>query len=46
MLLSESRVQARTADGALVLLRDQDRAKWDRRMIEEGQAMPTIGLAP
>jgi RNA polymerase sigma-70 factor (ECF subfamily) len=36
MLLNESRMPARTADGALVLLGDQDRAKWDRPMIEEG----------
>jgi len=39
MLLSESRVPARTADGALVLLRDQDRSEWDRTMIEEGQGI-------
>jgi RNA polymerase sigma-70 factor (ECF subfamily) len=39
MLLSESRVPARTAEGALVLLRDQDRTKWDRAMIEEGHAI-------
>ncbi|HUG84525.1 MAG TPA: DUF6596 domain-containing protein [Euzebya sp.] len=39
MLLSESRVPARTADGALVLLRDQDRTKWDRTMIDEGHAL-------
>ena len=39
MLLSESRVRARTADGAVVLLRDQDRTRWDRTMIEEGQAI-------
>jgi RNA polymerase sigma-70 factor (ECF subfamily) len=39
MLLSESRVPARTAEGALVLLRDQDRTKWDRTMIEEGHAI-------
>ena len=39
MLLSESRVPARTAAGALVLLRDQDRTTWDRSMIEEGRAM-------
>ncbi len=39
MLLSESRVPARTAGGALVLLRDQDRTKWDRTMIEEGHAI-------
>jgi RNA polymerase sigma-70 factor (ECF subfamily) len=39
MLLSESRVPARTAEGELVLLRDQDRSTWDRSMIEEGQAI-------
>ncbi len=39
MLLSESRVSARTAESALVLLRDQDRTKWDHTMIEEGQAI-------
>ncbi|MGH8924626.1 MAG: RNA polymerase sigma factor [Acidimicrobiia bacterium] len=39
MLLSESRIPARTAEGALVLLRDQDRTKWDRTMIEEGHAI-------
>ena len=39
MLLSESRVSARTADGAVVLLRDQDRATWDHAMIEEGHAI-------
>jgi RNA polymerase sigma-70 factor (ECF subfamily) len=38
-LLSESRVPARTAEGALVLLRDQDRTKWDRTMIEEGHTI-------
>jgi len=39
MLLSESRVPARTVDDDLVLLRDQDRSMWDRAMIEEGQAI-------
>jgi RNA polymerase sigma-70 factor, ECF subfamily len=39
MMLSESRVPARTAEGALVLLRDQDRTEWDRTMIEEGHAI-------
>jgi RNA polymerase sigma-70 factor (ECF subfamily) len=39
MLLNESRVAARTADGAVVLLRDQDRTKWDPTMIEEGHAI-------
>jgi RNA polymerase sigma-70 factor (ECF subfamily) len=39
MLLSESRVPARTSEGDLVLLSDQDRTKWDREMIEEGHAI-------
>jgi RNA polymerase sigma-70 factor (ECF subfamily) len=39
MLLSESRVPARTSEGEIVLLRDQDRTTWDRRMIEEGRAI-------
>lgn len=39
MLLGESRVPARTDEGTLVLLRDQDRTKWDRTMIEEGHAI-------
>ena len=37
MLLHESRRAARTAsDGSAVLLSDQDRAGWDRRLIQEG----------
>jgi RNA polymerase sigma-70 factor (ECF subfamily) len=40
LLLTESRRRARfTADGSLVLLRDQDRGRWDRAMIDEGQAI-------
>ena len=40
MLLVESRSAARAAvDGALVPLPDQDRARWDRALIEEGQAL-------
>ena len=39
MMLSESRVPARRADGALVLLRDQDRARWNRALIDEGHAL-------
>jgi RNA polymerase sigma-70 factor (ECF subfamily) len=40
MLLTESRRAARTAaDGALVLLADQDRARWDRALIAEGQSL-------
>ncbi|MDQ0379744.1 RNA polymerase sigma factor [Amycolatopsis thermophila] len=40
MLLTESRRAARTApDGSLVLLADQDRSRWDRELIAEGQAL-------
>jgi RNA polymerase sigma-70 factor (ECF subfamily) len=40
LLLIESRRAARTArDGSLVLLPDQDRSKWDRALIAEGQAL-------
>jgi RNA polymerase sigma-70 factor (ECF subfamily) len=39
MLLSESRASARISEGALVLLRDQDRTTWDHAMIEEGHAI-------
>jgi RNA polymerase sigma-70 factor, ECF subfamily len=38
MLLTESRRLTRTApDGGLVLLADQDRTRWDRALIAEGQ---------
>ncbi len=40
MLLTESRRAARaTPEGALVLLADQDRGRWDRELIAEGQAL-------
>ncbi|MCU1656278.1 MAG: polymerase subunit sigma-24 [Pseudonocardiales bacterium] len=40
LLLAESRRHARiAADGTLVLLRDQDRSRWNRAMITEGQAI-------
>jgi RNA polymerase sigma-70 factor (ECF subfamily) len=40
MLLVESRRSSRTGpDGELVLLADQDRALWDRRLIGEGQSL-------
>ena len=46
MLLLESRRAARTtADGAMVLLSDQDRGLWDRRLIAEGQAIVRQCLA-
>jgi RNA polymerase sigma-70 factor, ECF subfamily len=40
MLLTESRRATRaTSDGDLVLLADQDRSRWDRGLITEGQAL-------
>jgi RNA polymerase sigma-70 factor, ECF subfamily len=40
MLLTESRRPARTTvDGELVLLADQDRRRWDRALVAEGQAL-------
>jgi len=46
MLLIESRRTARTtADGAMVLLAEQDRASWDRTLIAEGQALVRRCLA-
>jgi RNA polymerase sigma-70 factor, ECF subfamily len=40
LLLSESRRVSRTRpDGSLVLLGEQDRTRWDRAMIAEGQAI-------
>jgi RNA polymerase sigma-70 factor, ECF subfamily len=40
MLLTESRRAARTSpDGALVLLADQDRSRWDHGLIAEGQGL-------
>jgi RNA polymerase sigma-70 factor, ECF subfamily len=40
MLLSQSRQAARTtADGELVLLAEQDRSRWDRQLVTEGQTI-------
>ena len=40
MLLTEARRPARTApDGSLILLADQDRGRWNRALIAEGQAL-------
>jgi RNA polymerase sigma-70 factor (ECF subfamily) len=40
LLLSESRRESRTArDGSFVLLGEQDRGRWDRALIAEGQAI-------
>jgi RNA polymerase sigma-70 factor, ECF subfamily len=42
LLLLEARRPARTADdGSLVLLADQDRSRWDRALIAEGQGLVT-----
>ena len=46
MLLIESRRPSRIAsDGSLVLLADQDRARWNRRLIAEGQHLVRRCLA-
>jgi RNA polymerase sigma-70 factor (ECF subfamily) len=39
MLLNEARMPARTGEAGIVLLRDQDRTRWDQAMIEEGHAI-------
>jgi RNA polymerase sigma-70 factor (ECF subfamily) len=40
LLLTEARRSARTApDGSIVLLPDQDRARWDRELIDEGHTI-------
>ena len=40
LLLTESRRSSRAGlDGSLVLLGEQDRTRWDRALIEEGQAI-------
>jgi RNA polymerase sigma-70 factor (ECF subfamily) len=40
LLLTDSRRQSRTRpDGSLALLAEQERTKWDRALIEEGQAI-------
>jgi RNA polymerase sigma-70 factor (ECF subfamily) len=45
MLLTDARREARTsADGALVLLEAQDRSRWDRGQIEEGEAIVRAAL--
>ncbi len=45
MLVDDARREARFADGAVVLLRDQDRSLWDREQIEAGRAELDRGLA-
>lgn len=45
MLLVHARRDARTGPGgAMVLLDDQDRGRWDRQMIEEGCALVVVAL--
>ena len=45
MLLTDARREARTSvDGALVLLEAQDRSRWDRGQIEEGEAIVRAAL--
>jgi RNA polymerase sigma-70 factor, ECF subfamily len=45
MLLTESRRETRTTpDGDPVLLTDQDRGRWDRELIAEGQAIVRASL--
>ncbi|MFF5084630.1 RNA polymerase sigma factor [Actinoplanes sp. NPDC000266] len=44
MLLTDARRPARTNDGALVPLAEQDRAKWDRAAIDEGIRLITEAL--
>ena len=44
MLLHDSRRDARVdADGRLVLLADQDRSRWDREAIAEGERLVARG---
>ncbi|WP_037322682.1 RNA polymerase sigma factor [Amycolatopsis thermoflava] len=45
MLLTHARRLARTVDGELVPLSEQDRSRWDRTMIEEGVALVSEALA-
>jgi predicted RNA polymerase sigma factor len=45
MLLTDARRRARTTPtGALVPLEEQDRSKWDARLVEEGRALLTRTL--
>jgi len=45
MLLNDARREARFADDAVVLLRDQDRSLWDHAQIEQGRAELDRALA-
>jgi RNA polymerase sigma-70 factor (ECF subfamily) len=45
MLLTDARRPARTApDGSFVRLADQDRSRWDRRLVAEGHALVRVCL--
>ncbi|MEV1159413.1 DUF6596 domain-containing protein [Micromonospora chokoriensis] len=45
MLLVHARRDARTGpDGAMILLDEQDRGRWDRQMIEEGRGLVVVAL--
>jgi RNA polymerase sigma-70 factor, ECF subfamily len=45
MLMNDARRDARFADGAVVLLRDQDRSLWDLDQIAQGRAVLARALA-
>lgn len=45
MLLTEARRETRTQGGTLVTLADQDRARWDAALIDEGHALVRRCLA-
>ena len=45
MLVNDARRDARFADGAVVLLRDQDRSLWNHAQVEEGRATLERALA-
>ena len=45
MLINDARREARIADGELVLLRDQDRSRWDAGQIEAGREQLERALA-
>jgi RNA polymerase sigma-70 factor (ECF subfamily) len=45
MLMNDARRDARFADGEAVLLRDQDRSKWDQPAIDDGRAELDRALA-
>jgi RNA polymerase sigma-70 factor (ECF subfamily) len=45
MLLNDARREARFAEGAIVLLGDQDRSRWDQEQLAGGRAVVARGLA-